>query len=521
MNSDNIIPFPPSSRPSKAEERAEHVAEKASLLDRAVQSLRETSHSRLSELDRMQLALNLGSLIEERASVSSRSHHQLLRAAWDDSLGSLAKRMRLVRFGSHEAQAGETFATQGLRFVKLAERVDDAAPSPGLNVDDSRRNAVSSLLRGTSFDPDPAHGLHHDLDSRAAINRTLEALNGKLLEELPGLSRYFRIISDQRLRAREISFDEWDERKARVSPFDRAHYFGGLPESNFEIALETIRAGDTTWPEWERWVLDRVGTDEGFDQFGFSTTEFDNAEHEPLHRLDRADLMPERLTSGLWLDNGHCGIASTWPRVSLGVLSLSQASDMTDANLVGERIERCTRSWLLHLAIAPLGGCDPTKLRLVLFAERMSDRPELSIPHFWSKNPTSPHWDPHVVLKELSLDDTHVWACSSDEGLRWLSLRLDSWGGNAAVDPDTEFFPFFTAPGGVLGSSARTIGGYIDRNLHFAPGSETLLARLVMDAQARINGLGEYLGEAQTKETDGWSRIAPAGDNQSNQGDVE
>lgn len=521
MDTDNVVHLRPALRSSKAEDRALHVAEKASILDLAVQTLRGRSHSQLGGDDRMRLALNLGELIQERASVSGRSHHQLLRAAWDDSLGSLAKRMRLVRFGPDEAQAGDAFATQGLRFVKLAERVDEAAPSLGQSVQDSRRNALSALLRGTSFDPDPAHGLHLDRDSRSAVNRTLEALNGRLLEELPGLSRYFEIISEQRLRAREISFDEWDERKAKASPFDCAHYSGGVPESNFAFALNAIRSGKATWREWEQWVLDRVGTDEGFDQFGFSINEFDTDEFEPLHTVDRSDLMPERLESGFWLVYGLRGVASTWPRISLGVISLTQAVDIEVTKSEAEQRNRCTRSWLLHLAIAPLGGCEPKSLRLVLFAERRLDSPEMSIPHFWGTHPTAPHWDSHVLLKELSLDDTHVWACSSDEGMRWLSLRLDSWGGIVAADPDVEFSPFFTAPGGVLSSSARTIGGYVDRNLHFAPEGETILSRLLEDARARISGLGDYLNEARTRQADAWSRIAPAGDNQSVQGDAE
>jgi hypothetical protein len=156
-------------------------------------------------------------------------------------------------------------------------------------------------------------------------------------------------------------------------------------------------------------------------------------------------------------------------------------------------------SWILQLALAPMGATRPDMLRLVLMAHPdglTSDALELEymqLTEFWRGS------EPYDTL---ALSEASVWSVESGEAERWLGLKLtpEQYLSHALADPRTPtvalFEPAFTAPGDFADSASNTVGGMIERNLLFAREDDTISAQLVRDAEQRVTALGVYLDEA-------------------------
>jgi hypothetical protein len=461
----DVIDFHTGQPVTPAQRRADREAyatQTASALEAAIARLEKANYSSLPNPVRAQLARNLGAIAASRAEDHGLSVRVLMKQAWfsawppeSNASGGpvFERRKRLVRYSDAELADAEPFVAEGKHYVTLARAFVARFPSKRLSAAEDLSHVMHWLLAGArGFDPDPAREALTDIGGVSASRAALVRFREELLRKCPNLPAYFAAIAAQRLCARPLARDEW----------------------------ETTDDGKL------------VADGQAADHLMFAHDAFDDA--EPLEAIQRGELAPERLYDGFLLNNAVAGVAATWPRVTLGRLSLARRAGPSGT---------ATASWILQIALAPMGSARLDDLNLVLLAHPDGftgddhDSPEgPSIVDQYA------FWKTSDLYLRLSLSEAAVWSVQSGDAQGWLGLKLtpEQYLPQAMADPKEPtvavFEPTFTAPAEFAGGPANTLGGMIERNLIFAPDPETLREQLSSNAKQRMTALNAHLKTA-------------------------
>ena len=420
------------------------------------------------------LARNLGYLVQARASALTKPRTLIREVfrSWQEEQDPnherkeidflLKKRARWITLEGEGRSPSDDFASARAGFVRLAELIAAHAPLLGLTQQENEWDAVLTLLSGTQLDPNAAGSVQSGLASQAKLRNLLEHLRTAVLDEVPELPWYFRMVSD-----------------------------GGLFHEDLKCS------GNGNHFEWS--------------YSSFDDDEWGNL--RPKMLAHRADIAEERARIAGVLPN--IPIASVVFRGFYPARPYANFDDYQRGVSEGAHQRSETTSldwrWRLHLALVPIGGVDAADFQFCLIGTPGDDNPLLLslegcqwLPPFGASGlVVDLGLTPDDQIARMMSLDSQLWLASSADG-RWLLAELESDYDELPEQPPqhldrrtyisvkSECAWSSTGPSPNLAPKA-TIIGMLQRHVLTAAHSEQMVTRLCHDAHQRIAVLKAYL----------------------------